>query len=84
MYILESIQEFDGKKIAIYIKGKDSGRKKRKAINLLVKNTIPLYAIITEAERITKGTHKLYVNNSSFTSKTDEFDGTEFNSLITI
>ena len=84
MYILESIQEFDGKKIGIYTFGKDSTRKRRKALNLLVKNEVVEYAILTMAQRITKGQHKLFVNQSSFVSKINEEDGVQFNSLITI
>jgi len=84
MYILESIQEFDGRKIGIYTFGKDSTRKRRKALNLILKNEVPPYAILTLEQRITKGQHKLFVNQSSFVAKLNEEDGTQFDSLITI
>ena len=84
MYILESIQEFNGKKIGIYTFSKDSTRKRRKALNLLIKNEVPEYAILTMAHRITKGQHKLFVNQTSLVSKDNEEDGTKYDSLITI
>ena len=85
MYTLESIQEFEGKKIGIYTFGKDTNRKKRKALKLLVdSDEIPLYAILTLSPRITKGDHKLFINQSSFVTKVDENDGTVYESIIII
>jgi len=85
MYTLESIQQFDGKRVGIYTFGKDTGRKRRKALRILTQeDEIPSYAIITASPRITKGTHNLYKNESSFVTKVDENDGTSFDAIIII
>ena len=84
MYILQSIQEFEGKKIGIYTFGKHGVRSMNKAHKILLTKGIPSYAIFTLGKKITKGQHKLFVNLTSSVMKNDESDGTEFESNITI
>ena len=72
MYILESIQEFQGKKIGIYNLDEPIPRRKRRAIKQLKKSGTPDYAIFISEKRIKKGDHELYTNNFSFDIKTEK------------
>lgn len=83
MYILDSIQEFDGKKIGIFTFGGESNRRFRRASRAILQKGVPTYGIFV-SDRITKGTHKLYVLLNSEMVKEDENDGTQFESKITI
>ena len=84
MYILESIQEFDGKKIGIYAFGKSTNRAVRKASRVLLKKGTPIYAIFIFTSRLMKGTHNLYLNFGDLITKKDESDNTKYESTITI
>lgn len=84
MYVLESIQEFNGKKIGIYRLCNTTSRNIRKAEKEIDYKNIPQFAIFILTNKIAKGKHKLYVNESSFIMKTDENDGTKFSENIEI
>lgn len=69
MFILESIQEFNGMKIGIYNEDKESARRIRKAERELSKKGIPSYAIFINTKKIKKGFHEVYINTDSFIKK---------------
>lgn len=69
MYILESIQEFQGKKIGIYILEKLTNRRKQRAKRQLEKHGNPKYAIFISTKKIKKGDHELCTNKSPFLFK---------------
>jgi len=84
MYILESIQEFNGKKIGIYNLDAQTSRRVHRAENQLLSKGTPHYAIFIEFGRIRKGDHQLYNNNFSFLLKSNKEDGTNLEGTITI
>ena len=76
MYILESIQEFGGKKTGIYNRDEKTIRRIRKAEKELSKKGNPDFAIFISTHKISKGDHKFYKNIKSFVTKINENDGT--------
>ena len=84
MYILESIQEFDGKKIGIYNLNKQTTRRVHRAENQIIRKGTPQFAIFISTPKITKGEHRLYLNAGSYIIKSDISDSTQFESNITI
>jgi len=84
MFILESIQEFNGKKVGIYNLDSQTSRRVHRAETELSKKGNPAYAIFIQFGRIYKGDHKLYHNNFNFLLKADEEDGTSKAEILTI
>jgi hypothetical protein len=84
MYILESIQEFDKKKIGIYRFCSLNNRQMRRAEKEIESKGIPEFAIFMLTKKITKGTHTLRTNTASFVLKYDERDGSSIIENIVI
>jgi len=85
MFILTSIQEFEGRKIGFYKDYSEvPNRLTRKAVKLLLRRGTPGFAIFITSDRVEKGTFQIYYNNTSFHSKKNKIDGTEYIGYVTI
>lgn len=84
MYILESIQEFNRKKVGIYNLDKPTTRRIRRGEREFFKKGTPDYAIFISSKKIRKGEYDLYENISSFIQKTNTEDGCKKIETLTI
>lgn len=75
MYILESIQEFGGKKVGVYSFGAQTTKKIRRGEREFIQKGMPDFALFILSPKITKGDHDLYENISSPVQKVDHLDG---------
>jgi hypothetical protein len=84
MFILESIQEFSGKKVGVYNLDKQTTKRIRRAEKEFLRKGMPKYAIFILTSRIQKGEYDFYLNTSSPIQKADQIDGVKKIGTITI